>query len=556
MDRDIAKLSDRDFDVVVIGGGIFGACAAWDACLRGYSVALIEKDDFCSGVSANSFKVVHGGIRYIQHGDIIRLRASCRERSALLRVAPHLVKPLPILIPTYGHGKSGKAFLGAGMYLYDLLTLDRNRNTRDPSRAIPWSRLLGRDEVLGEFPGLQQQGLTGGAIFNDGQIYNPTRLVLSFVKSAMDRGACIANYVEATDILTADGAAVGVRAHDRINDESFNIRAKVVLNASGPWAERLLEHADVVDHGPEITYSRDTCFLVNRRFSSDCAIAIQGQTHDPDALLSRPARHLFLVPWRNYTLVGVWHGVRTAEPDRITVEVGEIQAYLDEINWACPSLGLTLADVTMWNAGLVPFGENDPDQKHLSYGKRSHIIDHSVSDGMDNLVTLIGIRYTMARGDAEKAMDLVTSKLGRDQISPPTDIEPVSGGDIDDFDGLLRRVIDTHGKHCDRAVLTALVHNYGTRYEDVLRYDEAGPDASTVMGDTTTLKAEVHYALENEMVSRLTDLVFRRTDLATGGHPGDDVLRECAQIMAREKDWSEDRINHEILEVNARFPHF
>ena len=124
----------------MVGGGIFAACAAWDACLRGYSVALIEKDDFCSGTSANSYKFVHGGIRYLQHADIKRLRSSCKERSAFLRIAPHLVSPIPILIPTYGYGKSGKAFLGAGMYLYDMLTIDRNWKIRDPNRIIPWRR--------------------------------------------------------------------------------------------------------------------------------------------------------------------------------------------------------------------------------------------------------------------------------------------------------------------------------------------------------------------------------------------------------------------------------
>ena len=556
MNRDIEALSSKEFDVLVVGGGIFGACAAWDACLRGYSVALIEKEDFCSGVSANSFKVVHGGIRYLQHGDMIRLRSSCSERAALLRVAPHLIKPLPIMIPTYGHGKSGKAFLGAGMYLYDLLTLDRNRKTKDPARTVPWSRLLGRDEVLREFPGLPQERLTGGTVFNDGQIYNPPRHVLSFIKSALEHGACIANYVEAVDILKSGDAAVGVKAHDKVDDESFDIRARVVLNASGPWAERLLNRSAVVDHGPEITYSRDTCFLINRRFTSSHGLAIQGQTHDPDALLSRPARHIFLMPWRKYTLVGVWHVVQTTEPDKITVAGSEIQTYIDEMNWAYPSLDLTLEDVTMWNAGLVPFGENEPGQKHLSYGKRSHIIDHTKAHGIDNLVTLIGVRYTMGRGDAEKAMDLVTRKLGRDKFSPPTDILPVTGGDIDDFEGLVKHVIDNNGKRYAPSVLTALVHNYGSRYQEVLRYDDSGPDESPVIGETTTLKAEVHYALENEMIFRLSDLVFRRTDIATGGHPGDGVIRECAEMMARKKNWSDDHMNREIREVNDRFPHF
>src|SRR5690606_9348005 len=146
--RNFAALDSRVFDVLVVGGGIFGACAAWDASLRGLSVALVERTDFASGVSANSYKFVHGGIRYLQHADIRRLRQSCGERSALLRVAPHLVSPVPVAIPTYSSVRQGKALLGAGMLLYDLLTADRNRGILDRDRKIPLSRFMSRSDVL------------------------------------------------------------------------------------------------------------------------------------------------------------------------------------------------------------------------------------------------------------------------------------------------------------------------------------------------------------------------------------------------------------------------
>ena len=175
MRRDIGLLTEYEYDLVIIGGGIFAACAAWDASLRGLSVALIEKYDFGSGSSANSLKFIHGGIRYLQHGDIVRLKHSCNERSAMLRVAPHLVRPLPVLIPTYGHGTSGKLFLGLGMYLYDFLTLGRNRGIRDAKQHIPLTRFLSKQEVLNEYPDLDQKGLTGAALFSDAQMYNPDR---------------------------------------------------------------------------------------------------------------------------------------------------------------------------------------------------------------------------------------------------------------------------------------------------------------------------------------------------------------------------------------------
>lgn len=536
----------------MVGGGIFGACAAWDACLRGLSVALIEKDDFCSGTSAHSFKFIHGGIRYLQHADIIRLRSSCKERSAFLRIAPHLVSPMPVLIPTYGYGKSGKAFLGTGMYLYDLLTIDRNRKIRDPNRIIPWSRFISRDEILKDYPDIKADGLTGGAIFHDGQIYNPTRLVLSFIKSASERGAIVANYIEAQQFLRSGNTVTGVRALDRESGETLEIRARVTLNAAGPWSEKLLNKSSISEDSEKIVYSRDACFVVPRKLSNKYAIAILGQTYDPDALLSRPARHLFLVPWRNYTLVGVWHVVYDKGPDHLTVEKDEIQSFIDEMNWAYPSLNLKTSDVTMWNAGLVPFGENEPGQENLSYGKRSHLIDHAKSDNLNNLVTLIGVRYTMARGDAEKAVHIISAKLGKPGLRSSTEFSPVSGGDIDDFESLVAHATNNLEGDLDPSILRALIHNHGTGYKDVLAHEET----QGTLGNTGTLRAEIHHAIEQEMVLKLSDIVFRRTDIGTGSHPGDEVISECADIVAQKLGWPPERRQMEIDEVNAQFPDF
>ena len=541
--RDIASLTNQTFDVLIIGGGIFAACAAWDACLRGFSVALIEKDDFCSGTSANSFKFIHGGIRYIQHADIVRLRASCKERSTFLSIAPHLVSPIPILIPTYGYGKSGKALLGAGMYLYDLLTIDRNRSIHDPNRTIPWSRFISRDELLKYYPDIRSEGLTGGAIFYDGQIYNPTRLVLSFIKSAIESGAVVANYIEAKEFIINGNSINGVRAFDKESGEEVEIRAKVTLNAAGPWAMQLLNKSSITKVANNITYSRDACFVVSRKLT-----AIQGKTYDPDALLSRPARHLFLVPWRDYTLVGVWHVVKD-DPDSIIVEKNELQSFIDEINWAYPSLNLKISDITMWNAGLVPFGENKQGQKNLSYGKRSHLIDHEKEDNLNNLVTLVGIRYTMARYDAEKAIDIISAKLGKQWLRSITESRPVSGGAINDFDSFVSEATRTYNGTLSSVTMRALIHNYGTEYKNIL---DRKMDLET-LGKTSTLRAEIYHAIENEMVVKLGDIIFRRTDLGTGSHPGNDVIAECAEILAKKMGWSSKRMQSEIDQVNARF---
>ena len=394
MKRDVNVARGQTFDVLIIGGGAFAACAAWEAVLRGYSVALIEANDFGSGTSANSYKMVHGGIRYLQHVDLPRVWESCRERSALLRIAPHLVKPLPIALPTYGHGRNGKEFLGTGFLVYDALTLGRNRGITDRARHIPGTAFMGRDEVLRRFDGIEKDGLTGAAVFNDAQMFHPPRLVWSFVLSAAEKGAICLNYVEARSLLRNADAVTGVLARDRLTGEEFEIKSRVVLNAAGPWAEGLLSRND----GPEIkgggVYSRDTCFVIDDAPEPTYALAVQGKSVDTGSLIGREARHLFVVPWRGKRLIGVWHIVyrKGASDVRITDE--EIDRFLGELNASMRTMNLKRDDIRLINAGLVPFGASDEVGEHLEFGKRSHIVDASTVGGLDGLVTLIGIRHT------------------------------------------------------------------------------------------------------------------------------------------------------------------
>ncbi len=557
MRRDLRGLADGAFDLVVIGGGVFGAAAAWDATQRGLSVALIERADFASYTSANSYKVVHGGIRYLQHGDIYRIRQSAGERSAFLRIAPHLVQPLPIAIPTYGHGMKGKAALRAGVGVYDLLTADRNRGIPDPKRMIPNGHGLSRAETLDHFPNLQPGGLTGSVVFNDGQMQNPPRLVLAFVQSAVEAGAVAANYVEATGLIKEGDAVTGVEARDVLTGADFPIKAKMVLNAAGPYAESFL-HQTLRQNQPGAararTYSRDACFVVNRRlFDHDVALAAQGQTHDPDALVSRGNRHLFIAPWRDYTLIGTWHVVWKNDPAEIRVGDDELQSFLDEVQAGYPGLDLTLDDVSLWNCGLVPFGENDENATHLRYGHRSSLIDHAKVDRIDNLLTLIGVRFTTGRYEAEKAVDIVAERLGH-RVRARTAVTPLIGGDFTNFEEMLDQAERDHGERLARPVLRSLLHHYGSRFAEVLKASDATPDFAAPVGESAIIKAQAAHAIRQEMAQDLGDIVFRRTDLATGAYPGQGALQDVVAVAAPMLGWDETRIKSEIDSVRSRFP--
>lgn len=553
MKRNLAALARNQYDLIIIGGGIYGVCAAWDAVLRGLSVALVERGDFGHAASANCFKIVHGGFRYLQHLDVQRIRESSRERNVLLRVAPHLVRPLPIIVPTYGRGLQSRALLRAGLALYDAMTLDRNRSIRDARRHVPMGRAIGREECLQLFPGLDRKGLTGAVVFYDAQMYSPSRLGLSFLRSAISLGLDAANYVEATGFLRDGNRVLGVEARDVLTDTKFLVRGKVVINAAGPWAGELLHLGMGLRLTRDLCYSRDAYFVIRRCLDSEHALALPGWTKDPDAILSRGRRHLFLVPWRNYTLVGVWHKVCQGQPEQLRLTARELQEFVTEVNDSYPSLALTLNDVSRWNAGLVLFGQNKPGQTDLSYGKRSVLIDHTEHHGLDGLVTLIGVRYTLARALAVQAVDLVFQKLGRPIPRSLTGIIPVHGGQIDHFDAFLHRALDDRPPGMTRHAMSELALTYGSEYKHLLKYIVENPTLGHAIAGSTITKAQVVHAVREEMAQKLADVVFRRTELGTAESPSDHALNTCTQLMASEFEWDNTREQQEVREVKCAF---
>jgi glycerol-3-phosphate dehydrogenase len=448
----------------------------------------------------------------------------------------------------------GKEVLGVGIFLYDFVTLDRNWRIRDPERRIPRGYFISRKEILKLFPDLEEKGLTGGAVFHDGQMYSPQRLGLSFLRSAVNAGADAANYLEAVKLFQKGNRVIGVEIRDVLNEDRFEIHSRVVLNAAGGWAHRLLEKGLGLHLDPRPAFSRDLAFVVKRRPSHQYGFACPLKTKDADALLDRGGRHLFVVPWREYTLVGVWHVIFDHTPEEVSTTEEELRGYIEEVNEAYPSLGFTLDDVSMILTGLTLFGEKSKTgETTMSFGKRSRLIDHEREHHIEGLVTLIGVRATTARGMAEKAIDVVLEKLGKRGPRSQTGVTPIYGGQIDCFEDFLSAALteDTFG--LNRGELRALAHNYGSQYRKVLKYAEEDSAWIGTVGDSTVLKAEVIHAVREEMAQRLGDVVFRRTDLGAAGNPGEEAIRTCADLMAKEMRWNEARTHDELQEVGATF---
>ena len=527
MIRKVSALSGKKYDLVIVGGGIFGICAAWDGALRGLSVALIEGGDFAHATSANCFKMVHGGIRYLQHLDLYRVRESSYERNVLLRIAPHNVHPLPIVVPTYGHQLQGKELLYAGLLAYGLVAFGRNRKIKDQQRRIPLGRLISRAECIRTYPGLKTEGLTGAVILYDAQMYSPARLALSYLKSAVNCGADAANYVEAKGFIQEGNRVAGIIAEDRLSGDQLEIRGNVVLNAAGPWAEHLVRRWLGVKSNPRFVYSRDSYFVVARRLVEHEALALRVKYRDPDAILSRGNRHIFLVPWNDYTLIGVWHSVHTGEPNGFTVTAANLQGFINDVNEAYPPLELTLKDVSMCNAGLVLLGDDQPGTIDVSYGKRSQLIDHEKAHGTKGLVTMVGVRYTTARGVAEKAIDLVFKKLGKHPPRSRTDTIPIHGGDIACFERFVRESTMQPCRALSLDLMPGLLRNHGSEYREVLKHIAEDSTTAQTLGGSKVTRAEVIHAVRKEMAQTLADVVFRRTDLGTGGSPARSPCRNA-----------------------------
>jgi glycerol-3-phosphate dehydrogenase len=498
MRRDLPGLAHTTFDLLVVGAGIHGACAAWDATLRGLTVALVDQDDFGAGTSANSLRIVHGGLRYLARGNLARMRESIRERSTLLRIAPSLVEPLPVLVPMYGIGSRGRLALGAALKLNDLASWARNQDL-DPARLIPRGRLISRDECLRLFPSFAAEGLTGGALWYDAQLLHPERLTLSFVRAAADRGAVPANYVRVDRLRARDGVVRGAHATDRVTGAEFDIEARAVLVAAGPWTRDVM--ATAADTWSPVTPPKRALGLnlvVGRRLA-EVAVGVRARSGRQEDPVGGGRRFLFLAPQGEATLLGTWYTLAGAS-DVAAARASGTRALLQEFNDACPGLRLTDRDIVRCHWGWLPLKAGNEPGRPDALAERPRVVDHGRTHGLRHLISVEGVKYTTARRVAERAVDRVFRSLGR--MSP--------------------------------SCRTAEVRLPGAETKVSL---EPGAEAA---------RAEIVRAVREEMAVNLGDIVFRRTALGAAPGPERATAVEAARVAGEELGWDRSRQEAEV----------
>ncbi|EYD70367.1 FAD-dependent oxidoreductase [Limimaricola hongkongensis] len=490
----LPDLAAARYDVLVIGGGIYGAMAAREAALRGLRTALVERDDFGGGTSHNSLKTIHGGIRYVQHLDFARLRASARERTFWLRAAPDLVRPLEFAIPLVGHGLRGPGAFAAVAALYGL------GSAGTKGRGWPGARVVGRRRAAALLGDLAPGGLTGAGLWCDGQVSDTNRLLLATLRAATASGADIANYVEAETLIGARGRVVGARLRDRIDGGQAEIRARVTLCCAGP-ATGALAGALLGDAArarfPRFARAMN---LVLDRPAGARALGVISRAQ-ADAVLDRGGRMYFLVPWQGRMMIGTHEAPHRddAPGDAPGDDRADSAAFLAAIDAVCPELALGPGDVLHVHRGLIPADADDA-RSAVQRQTRGTLIDHRHADGTAGLISCVGVKYTTARLVAERMLGLAQSQLGADRAGPV---------------GIPAR------EGAWRSFATPL---------PVTPCDPVDP------ADPGALAARIRAAMREEMAMSLDDVLWRRCLLgetgALRGAGGDALWRRAERIAA------------------------
>jgi len=522
----LARLREEQFDVLVVGGGITGAGIARDAAMRGLKTALVERDDFASGTSSRSSRLVHGGVRYLEHGHLHLVFESSRERRTLLRIAPHLVRPLRFTWPVYRDARVPLWKLGAGLFIYDALAVFRN---------VKGHRLLTAKETWGEEPALSRLNLVGGASYYDAST-DDARLTLANVIAAEELGCAAVNHAAVVRLIRERERIAGAIVRDDGDEAEVSVRARVVVNATGPWTDTLRAmdgdaraHAVRATKGVHIAVPRE-------RLATHAALTL---------LSPIDGRVMFALPSSSTTIVGTTDTPTDDVPDRVRASREDVEYLLAAANHFFPAARLTPADVVAAWAGIRPLVASgftrDP-----ARASREHRIDQSAS----GMISVSGGKLTTYRSMAAEVVDVVEGSLGRRRRRAKTNAVPLPGGDVRSFDEALRAAELEVG---DSAVARRLVEAHGSRWREVAALTTAEPAlARRIVRELPYLLAEVVYAVEREMAMTLSDILVRRLHLAfeVADH-GRSAARVATAILAGRLGWDNARARSEIARYEA-----
>jgi glycerol-3-phosphate dehydrogenase len=524
-------LADADYDVVIIGGGMAGAGAARDLAMRGVSVALLEKGDFASATTSLSSKLIHGGLRYLELFDFGLVRESLAERQRLQRLAPHLVKPLPFLVPIYRDSSRGLVKVRLGLRLYDWLTPGRDRERY---------RVLPAIDALSLEPAIRPDDLRGAGYYFDDLLLFPERLCLENVLSACRHGARAFNYCQLLSVVRdARGAVAGVTARDLLTGTVATLGARVVVNATGPWVDDIRELAGITERGRHVLRRTKGIHCLLPRMTER---AIYHSTRDD--------RMIFVIPWREFSLVGSTDTDFAGDLDRVWATRDEVDYLLGEVRRALPDPRVSADAIAYTYAGVRPLSYEEG--KRASNVSRAHRI---VAEAGGRFLSITGTKLTCFRSLAEELGDTITRTLGR-RGRARTATRMLDGTDEEAERVEVRAWLDVSTEMAASGLssqtLETLVTTYGRVYPRVVELIGKVPGGAERLCPTNPdVVAQLHHAVQDELTVSLQDFMLRRTGIGTSSCQGEDCAESIARRMAALLGWSARRLDAELEAFDA-----
>ncbi len=503
-------------DLLVIGGGIVGAGVARDAAMRGMRTVLVEQNDLAFGTSSRSSRLVHGGLRYLERGELRLVFDSLRERAILRRIAPHLVWPLPFVFPVHDGDRLRRWQLAAGMWMYDILSLFRN---------VSAHQMLGKRALLTREPGLRATGLQGGARYFDAQC-DDARLVVATARSAYEHGATILTYTTVTGLTKEGGRVTGAAVRDVHTGKEATFRASIVVNATGPWADQVRRFED--PKAPRLLrLTKGTHAVVPReRLGNHEAITFTSPLD---------GRVMFILPWGDWSYIGTTDTDTAESPDEVRASSEDVRYLLRSANSRFPNAHLSEDDVVATWAGLRPLVEDG------AAGASAVSREHVITDGPGGMVTVAGGKLTTYRRMSAQVVDHLVKRLNADRGSWPaeagTDREPLPGGESASLGTIRSLGIDAG---IDITTVEHMLRHYGTEAAGIFNLMRSEPGlAERLQPDHPAVAAEVIHAARKEFARTVTDVLVRRIHLFYEARDqGAAAATRTAELLAQELHWS------------------
>lgn len=526
----LRALATQEYDVLIIGGGVTGSGSARDAALRGLKVALVEREDFASGTSSRSSRLIHGGLRYLEHGHLGLVFESSIERRRLLQLAPHLVRPLAFIWPVYAGARVPRWKLNAGLMLYDALSLFRN---------VKGYQRLSLKQVQEAEPGLRTDGLKGGARYYDAAT-DDARLTLANAVGASEAGATVLNHASVRQLVLHEGQARGAVVVDHLTGREVTVRARAIVNATGPWSDEIRRLDSANGTSPAVRGSKGVHVAVPReRLGHRDALTL---------LSPKDGRVMFVLPAEGFTIIGTTETSTRAHPAEVRASEADVAYLLESANAFFPGAHLTREDVVSAWAGIRPLVASGYQGQKADAGSASR--EHAIDVSPSGVLAITGGKLTTYRVMARDVVDAVERHLGQARRKSTTEALPLPGGDIPSMDAEFAAARAEVG---DDATAVHLVRAYGSRWRRVWALTREEPALARPLAEGLPYRAaEAAWGVTHELAHTLSDLLIRRLKVAFETRDvGRAAARVAAEVMAPRLGWDAAETERQLATYEA-----